>query len=92
MQLKILNWVRTVHIFSIPKGELEENMADLEESRRKLINLKMQKDGASGVQVPIPVPVLGVENGTVSPEKTSDRSKRLREAKESIEEVKVFIL
>ncbi|CAA2954782.1 E3 ubiquitin- ligase BRE1-like 2 [Olea europaea subsp. europaea] len=71
-------------------GELEENMADLEESRRKLINLKMQKDGASGVQVPIPVPVLGVENGTVSPEKTSDRSKRLREAKESIEEVKIL--
>ncbi|CAI9774463.1 unnamed protein product [Fraxinus pennsylvanica] len=71
-------------------GELEESMADLEESRRKLINLKMQKDGASGVQVPIPVPVLGVENGTMSPEKPSDRSKRLREAKESIEEVKVL--
>ncbi|KAL2557128.1 E3 ubiquitin-protein ligase [Forsythia ovata] len=71
-------------------GELEESMAELEESRRKLINLKMQKDGASGVQVPIPVPVLGVANGTMSPEKPSDRSKRLREAKESIEEVKVL--
>ncbi|KAL3828891.1 hypothetical protein ACJIZ3_017693 [Penstemon smallii] len=73
-------------------GELEESMAELEESRRKLINLKMQKAGLSGMQVPIPVPVIvpNVENGTVSPEKPVDRSKRLRELKESIEEIKVL--
>lgn len=68
-------------------------MAELEESRRKLINLKMQKDGVSGMHVPIPVPVIvpNITNGTVSPEKPSDRSKRLRELKESIEEIKVLI-
>ncbi|KAK4482945.1 hypothetical protein RD792_010118 [Penstemon davidsonii] len=72
-------------------GELEESMAELEESRRKLINLKMQKVGVSGMQVPIPVPVIvpNVENGTVSPEKPADRSKRVRELKESIEEIKL---
>ncbi|KAI3450877.1 hypothetical protein Pfo_007542 [Paulownia fortunei] len=73
-------------------GELEESMAELEESRRKLINLKMQKDGVSGMQVPIPIPVIvpNAVNGTVSPEKPADRSKRLRELKESIEEIKVL--
>ncbi|XP_073272668.1 E3 ubiquitin-protein ligase BRE1-like 2 isoform X2 [Primulina huaijiensis] len=76
-------------------GELEESMAELEESRRKLINLKMQKDGVSGMQVPIPVPVPvpvpvpNAVNGTMSPEKHSDMSKRLRELKESVEEIKV---
>lgn len=58
----VYDWVLTLHIFSIPKGELKESMAELEESRRKLINQKMQKIRASGVQVP-PVPVLGVANG-----------------------------
>ncbi|KAL0389841.1 UNVERIFIED_CONTAM: E3 ubiquitin-protein ligase BRE1-like 2 [Sesamum calycinum] len=73
-------------------GELEESMAELEESRRKLINLKMQKDGISGMQVPIPIPVIvpNAVNGSVSPEKPADRSKRLRELKESIEDIKVL--
>lgn len=79
-------------------GELEESMAELEENRRKLINLKMQKDGVSGMQVPIPVPVPvsvpvpvpNAVNGTMSPEKHSDMSKRLRELKESVEEIKVL--
>ncbi|KAK4440456.1 E3 ubiquitin-protein ligase BRE1-like 2 [Sesamum alatum] len=73
-------------------GELEESMAELEESRRKLINLKMQKDGVAGMQVPIPIPVVvpNAVNGSISPEKPADRSKRLRELKESIEEIKVL--
>ncbi|PIN10960.1 E3 ubiquitin ligase involved in syntaxin degradation [Handroanthus impetiginosus] len=73
-------------------GELEESVAELEESRRKLINLKMQKDGISGMHVPIPIPVIvpNAVNGTVSPEKSADRSKRLRELKDSIEEIKVL--
>lgn len=68
-------------------------MGELEESRRKLISLKMQKDGISGMHVPIPVPVIvpNLVNGTVSPERPADRSKRLRELKDSIEEIKVFI-
>ncbi|KAG6433183.1 hypothetical protein SASPL_104791 [Salvia splendens] len=73
-------------------GELEESMGELEESRRKLISLKMQKDGISGMHVPIPVPVIvpNLVNGTVSPERPADRSKRLRELKDSIEEIKVL--
>lgn len=69
-------------------------MAELEESRRKLISLKMQKDGVSGMHVPIPIPVIipNFVNGNVSPEKPADRSKLLRELKESIEEIKVYIL
>ncbi|KAL3615914.1 hypothetical protein CASFOL_040208 [Castilleja foliolosa] len=71
-------------------GELEESMAELEESRRKLVNLRMQKDGGSGMRVPIPVPVIvPTVNGNVSPEKPADRSKRLRELNKSMEEIKV---
>lgn len=69
-------------------GELEESMAELEESRRKLVNLKMQKDGPSAVHTAVPV----VPNGTVSPEKPADRTKRLRELRDSIEETKVHII
>ncbi|KAL6555017.1 hypothetical protein OROGR_006275 [Orobanche gracilis] len=51
-------------------GELEESMAKLEDSRRKLVNLRMQKDGVSGMRVPIPVHVIvPTVNGSVSPEK-----------------------
>ncbi|EPS61888.1 hypothetical protein M569_12905, partial [Genlisea aurea] len=71
--------------------ELDDILLDLEESRRKLINMKMQKEGISGMRVPIPVPCIPDDlNGTVSPEKPVDRSKRLRELKESIEEMKAL--
>lgn len=60
-------------------------MAELEESRRKLVNLKMQKDVASGVHTP----VVGPVNGCLSPEKPAERTIRVRELKESIEETKV---
>ncbi|XAR62895.1 Ubiquitin--protein ligase [Bertholletia excelsa] len=66
-------------------GQLEEDMAELEESRRKLINLKMQKDATSGVHTPIAV----AANGSLSPEKPADKT-RLRELKDSIEETKVL--
>ncbi|XP_042514647.1 E3 ubiquitin-protein ligase BRE1-like 2 [Macadamia integrifolia] len=67
-------------------GELEECMAELEESRRKLVNLKMQKDGTSGVHVP----VQNAVNGSMSPEKPVDRTMGLRELKDSIEEAKIL--
>ncbi|XP_058209785.1 E3 ubiquitin-protein ligase BRE1-like 2 [Rhododendron vialii] len=67
-------------------GELEESMAELEDSRRKLVNLKMQKDVASGVHTPLVGPV----NGCLSPEKPAERTIRVRELKESIEETKVL--
>lgn len=69
------------------EGQLEESMAELEESRRKLINLKMQKDAASAVHSPTPI----AGNGNLSPEKPIDKTS-LRELKEAIEETKVFIL
>ncbi|XP_015581901.2 E3 ubiquitin-protein ligase BRE1-like 2 isoform X1 [Ricinus communis] len=67
-------------------GELEEIMAELEESRRKLVNLKMQKDAAIGVHTPIP----SIVNGSLSPEKPTEKSKGLRELKDSIEETKIL--
>lgn len=68
----------------IIEGELEEIKAELEENRRKLINLKMQKDAACEGHVTSPA----VANGSVSPEKTVDKTK-LRELKDSIDEIKV---
>ncbi|KAJ6945066.1 E3 ubiquitin-protein ligase BRE1-like 2 isoform X1 [Populus alba x Populus x berolinensis] len=67
-------------------GDLEEIMAELEESRRKLVNLKMQKDAAVGIHIPAPSAV----NGNLSPEKTADRSKRLRELRDSLDETKIL--
>ncbi|GLU19552.1 hypothetical protein SLE2022_357980 [Rubroshorea leprosula] len=67
------------------KGELEEVMAELEESRRKLVNLKMQKDIASRMHVTSPVAV----NGSLSPEKPEDKGMGLQELKDSIEEAEV---
>ncbi|KAF8092089.1 hypothetical protein N665_0424s0022 [Sinapis alba] len=66
------------------KGELEEIKAELEENRRKLINLKMQKDAACEGHVTSPA----VANGSVSPEKPVDKTK-LRELKDSIDEIKI---
>ncbi|XP_010542449.1 PREDICTED: E3 ubiquitin-protein ligase BRE1-like 2 isoform X2 [Tarenaya hassleriana] len=66
------------------KGQLEEIKAELEENRRKLINLKMQKDAAYESQATTPV----TANGSLSPEKPVDKMK-LRELKESIEEIKI---
>jgi len=61
-------------------------MAELEECRRKLVNLKMQKGTASGVHTSVP----GSANGSLSPEKPADRTVRLQELKDSIEETKVL--
>lgn len=68
-------------------GELEESMAELEESRRKLFTLKMQKDVASGV---LHTSVSGAVNGSLSPEKPGDRTMGLRELKDSIDETKIL--
>ncbi|KAK9122644.1 hypothetical protein Sjap_012246 [Stephania japonica] len=65
-------------------GELEESMAELEESRRKLVNLNMQINGASGVHIPL----RNAANGSVSPEKNADKSMGLKELKTSIEEAR----
>nr|DAD42139.1 TPA_asm: hypothetical protein HUJ06_000369 [Nelumbo nucifera] len=68
-------------------GELEESMAELEESRRRLVNLKMQKGGASAMHVS----VSNAVNGSMSPEKpAADRNLGLRELKDSIDEAKIL--
>lgn len=66
-------------------GELDDSMAELEESRRKLVNLKMQKDVASGMHNL----TSGAVNGTLSPEKSTERTISLRELRNAIEETKV---
>ncbi|XP_050217975.1 E3 ubiquitin-protein ligase BRE1-like 2 isoform X2 [Mercurialis annua] len=66
--------------------ELEETMAELEESRRRLINLKMQKDAAACLHTMAPSAV----NGNLSPEKPTEKSKGLQELKDSIEETKIL--
>ncbi|MBA0610546.1 hypothetical protein Godav_011373 [Gossypium davidsonii] len=67
------------------QGELEEIMAELEESRRKLVDLKMQKNIASGMHASTPV----LANGSLSPEKPGDKTMGLREIKDLIEETKI---
>lgn len=67
-------------------AELEEFIGELEESRRKLVNLKMQKDAACGVHSL----VACVANGSLSPEKLANRNARLRELNDSIEEIKIL--
>ncbi|GJT73735.1 E3 ubiquitin protein ligase BRE1-like protein 2 isoform X1 [Tanacetum coccineum] len=64
--------------------DLEDSMAKLEESRRKLGSLKMQKDKLPDVQPPVPFAV----NGSVSPESTVDKTIGLRDLNASIEEAK----
>ncbi|KAK7372587.1 hypothetical protein VNO80_05972 [Phaseolus coccineus] len=66
-------------------GELDEIVAELEESRRKLVNLEMQKDTAIGMSSPNADAV----NGNLSPENIADRTMGLRELKDSIEEAKI---
>lgn len=69
-------------------GELDESLGKLNEIRRKFVSLKMLKDAASGISSP----TLGAVNGSSSPEKPAEKTARLRELKDLIEETKVFIL
>ncbi|MCL7037749.1 hypothetical protein MKW94_014468, partial [Papaver nudicaule] len=65
-------------------GELDESLAEVEESRRKLINMKIQTGGSSGLHVP----VMLTGNGSVSSEQSADKILGLKELKSSIEEIK----
>ncbi|XP_078444209.1 histone mono-ubiquitination 2 isoform X2 [Wolffia australiana] len=64
-------------------GELEEAMAELEETRRKLVSLKMQKDRVCKLTSPNSVAV----NGSSSPDK---QHIGLKELKNSVEEAKIL--
>ncbi|PKU88081.1 E3 ubiquitin-protein ligase BRE1-like 2 [Dendrobium catenatum] len=70
----------------LDEGELEESMAELEESRRKLIILQLQKKGASAMTDSL----VSSINGTSTPGRLGDRTITLRQLKDSIEEAKVL--
>ncbi|KAK7276495.1 hypothetical protein RIF29_17635 [Crotalaria pallida] len=67
-------------------GELDENLAELEETRRKLVNLKMQKDATAGHS-----PSSDAMNGNLPSEKPAGRTMSLRELKDSIDEAKIVV-
>lgn len=67
-------------------GELEETMAELEESRRKLVALQMQKHGSSAMSTSI----ASAANGNTLSDKAGDRTMGLKELKESVEEAKIL--
>ncbi|VAH84755.1 unnamed protein product [Triticum turgidum subsp. durum] len=65
-------------------GELEETMAELEESRRKLVILQLQRHGGSLMNMSGPNAV----NGAVSADKSSDRNMGWGDLKDAVEEAK----
>ncbi|XP_072991571.1 E3 ubiquitin-protein ligase BRE1-like 2 isoform X1 [Typha latifolia] len=66
--------------------ELEERMGELEESRRKLVILQMQKHGASMINASL----ANAVNGNNSPDKPTDKSRGWQELKDSVEEAKTL--
>ncbi|VAH84746.1 unnamed protein product [Triticum turgidum subsp. durum] len=67
-------------------GELEETMAELEESRRKLVILQLQRHGGSLMNMSGPNAV----NGAVSADKSSDRNMGWGDLKDAVEEAKTL--
>ncbi|XBI31950.1 hypothetical protein VPH35_055463 [Triticum aestivum] len=68
-------------------GELEETMAELEESRRKLVILQLQRHGGSLMNMSGPNDV----NGAVSADKSSDKNMGWGDLKDAVEEAKVLL-
>eukprot|EP01018_Ginkgo_biloba_P001761 Gb_15023 [translate_table: standard] len=68
------------------KGELEETLAELEESKCKLASLKSQRDAALGASFP----GLHLGNKIDFGEKAGDKSRELREMEAAMEEFKTL--
>ncbi|XBI68212.1 hypothetical protein VPH35_047446 [Triticum aestivum] len=68
-------------------GELEETMAELEESRRKLVILQLQRHGSSLMNMSGPNAV----NGAVSADKSSDENMGWGDLKDAVDEAKVLL-
>uniref|UniRef100_A0A0A9CQW2 E3 ubiquitin protein ligase n=1 Tax=Arundo donax TaxID=35708 RepID=A0A0A9CQW2_ARUDO len=66
-------------------GELEESIAELEESRRKLVVLQLQRHGSL-----MDASVPNASNGGVSTDKSSDKSMSWQDLKDAIEEAKTL--
>ncbi|KAJ1697593.1 hypothetical protein LUZ63_006105 [Rhynchospora breviuscula] len=74
------------------RGDLEESMADLEESRRKLAVLQMKKHGTSVFNISS---VTSMVNGNVLPNRSSDsntdnKSMGWKELEEAVDEAKTL--
>ncbi|KAK7397003.1 hypothetical protein VNO78_18167 [Psophocarpus tetragonolobus] len=75
----------SLHCLVICKGELDEIVAELEESRRKLVNLEMQKDAVIGINSPNADAVngnLSAKNITNSNIVDANRLSELQDAQE----------
>jgi hypothetical protein len=68
--------------------ELEETMAELEESRRKMVIQQLQRHGGSLMNVS---GSNGV-NGALSTDKSSDKSMGWGDLKVAVDEAKVFLI
>lgn len=69
----------------LDEGELEESMAELEESRRKLVILQLQKKGASAMACSLSSP-----NASSTPGRHGDKIFAPWKLQESISETKVL--
>lgn len=67
-------------------GELDEIMADLEESKCKLASLKSQRDASLGASFP----ALHLGNKNESGERSGEKSRKLRETEAALEEFKTL--
>uniref|UniRef100_A0A0D9XML1 E3 ubiquitin protein ligase n=1 Tax=Leersia perrieri TaxID=77586 RepID=A0A0D9XML1_9ORYZ len=81
------NQSRELHeIKCLSGGELEESMAELEESQRKLAVLQLQRAGGLLMNTSAPNGV----NGSVSTDKSSDKGMGWRDLKDAVEEAKTL--
>uniref|UniRef100_A0A3B6H1U0 E3 ubiquitin protein ligase n=1 Tax=Triticum aestivum TaxID=4565 RepID=A0A3B6H1U0_WHEAT len=80
------SYSKELHEIKHLSGELEETMAELEESRRKLVILQLQRHGGSLMNMSGPNAV----NGAVSADKSSDRNMGWGDLKDAVEEAKTL--
>ncbi|XP_062211518.1 E3 ubiquitin-protein ligase BRE1-like 2 isoform X2 [Phragmites australis] len=66
-------------------GELEENIAELEESRRKLVVLQLQRHGSL-----MDASAANAVNGGVSTDKSPDKSMSWQDLKDAVDEAKTL--
>jgi len=67
-------------------GDLEETIAELEESRRKLVSLKTQRDATPGASIP----VLNLGNKNDMGDKSGDKNRELEDIEAALEATKML--
>ena len=73
-------------LFHGNQGDLEETTAELEESRRKLVSLKTQRDATPGASIP----VLHLGNKNDMGDKSGDKNRELEDIEAALEATKVM--